>query len=247
MKKLTTLLICLSMIAFSFGQKAKLFKVENSKSPYHYWCYEPENYNSQQEGAWPVIVFLHGRSLSGTDLEIVRSYGLIHEVVKGRSFPAIIIAPQVKKGESWDPAKVVACIRELEKTHRVDTTRISITGMSLGGYGTLHTAGKYPELFCAAAAFCGGGSAKDACRLSTIPVWVAHGKRDRAVPFGESYEIVERIKSCDEKNVKFTVFESHDHGALERMFRTTELFDFLLNNKKGKPTYFPPFNKKSLN
>ena len=247
MKKLTTLLICLSIIAFSFGQKAKLFKVENSKSPYHYWCYEPENYNSQQEGAWPVIVFLHGRSLSGTDLEIVRSYGLIHEVVKGRSFPAIIIAPQVKKGESWDPAKVVACIRELEKTHRVDTTRISITGMSLGGYGTLHTAGKYPELFCAAAAFCGGGSAKDACRLSTIPVWVAHGKRDRAVPFGESYEIVERIKSCDEKNVKFTVFESHDHGALERMFRTTELFDFLLNNKKGKPTYFPPFNKKSLN
>jgi predicted peptidase len=247
MKNLTAIFFCLSILTFSFGQKAKLFKVENSKTPYHYWCYEPENYNNQQGGSWPVIVFLHGRSLSGTDLEIVRSYGLIHEVDKGRSFPAIIIAPQVKKGESWDPAKVVACIRELEKTHRVDTTRISITGMSLGGYGTLHTAGKYPELFCAAAAFCGGGSAKDACRLSTIPVWVAHGKRDRAVPFGESYEIVERIKSCDEKNVKFTVFESHDHGALERMFRTTELYDFLLNNKKGKPTYFPPFNKKSLN
>lgn len=247
MKKIHTLLIFFSLAIVSFGQKSKLFKVEHSKSPYHYWCYEPENYPSEKDSLWPVIVFLHGRSLSGTDLEIVRSYGLIHELDKGRNFPAIIIAPQVRKGESWEPEKVVACIRELEKTHRVDTARIAITGMSLGGYGTLHTAGAYPEIFCAAAAFCGGGSAKDACRLSTIPVWVAHGKKDRAVPFGESYEIVERIKSCDSHNVKFTVFESADHGDLERMFRTTELYDFLLNNKKGKPCYFPPFNKKSLN
>ena len=247
MKKLLALLFCFAFFAISFGQKSKLFKVENSKAPYHYWCYEPENYNAQKDSAWPVIVFLHGRSLSGTNLEVVRSYGLIHELDKGRNFPAIIIAPQVKPGESWEPSKVVACIREIQKNHRVDTTRISITGMSLGGYGTLHTAGKYPELFCSAAAFCGGGKAKDACNLSTIPVWVAHGKKDRAVPFGESYEIVERIKSCDGQNVKFTVFETHDHGALERMFRTEELYDFLLTNKKGKPTYFPPFNKKSLN
>jgi predicted peptidase len=247
MKKLTALLFFFSFFAISFGQKSKLFKVENSRAPYHYWCYEPENFNAEKDSAWPVIVFLHGRSLSGTNLEVVRKYGLIHELDKGRNFPAIIIAPQVKPGESWEPSKVVACIREIEKTHRVDTTRIAIAGMSLGGYGTLHTAGKYPELFCAAAAFCGGGNAKDACNLSTIPVWVAHGKRDRAVPFGESYEIVERIKSCDGQNVKFTVFETHDHGALERMFRTEELYDFLLTNKKGKPTYFPPFNKKSLN
>ena len=247
MKKITTLLFCLLLFTTFFGQKSKLFKVENSLAPYHYWCYEPENYNANKDSLWPVIVFLHGRSLSGTDLEIVRSYGLIHEVDKGRSFPAIIIAPQVKKGESWSPSKVIACIRELEKNHRVDTNRISITGMSLGGYGTLHTAGKYPEIFCAAAAFCGGGNSKDACNLSTLPVWVAHGKRDKAVPFGESYEIVERIKSCDDKNVKFTIFETHDHGALERMFRTEELYDFLLTNKKGKRTYFPLFNKKSLN
>ncbi len=247
MKKLATLLLAISFISISFGQKSKLYKVENSKAPYHYWCYEPENYNAKKDSAWPVIVFLHGRSLSGTNLETVRSYGLIHELDKGRNFPAIIIAPQVKKGESWEPSKVVACIREIEKTHSIDTNRISITGMSLGGYGTLHTAGKYPEMFCAAAAFCGGGNERDACNLSTLPVWIAHGKKDKAVPFGESYEIVQRIKSCDEHNLKFSIFETHDHGALERMYRTEELYDFLLANKKGKPTYFPLFDKKSLN
>jgi len=243
--KLTLFLALAASIAF--GQKSKLFKVENNRAAYHYWCYEPENYNANKDSLWPVFVFLHGRSLSGTNLDLVRKYGLIAEVEKGRKFPAIIIAPQVNNGESWSPDKVISCLNELAKTHRIDTTRISITGMSLGGYGSLHTAGKYPEKFCAVAAFCGGGKAKDACKLSTIPVWVAHGKLDRAVPFGESYEIVERIKSCDTKNVKFTVFETHDHGALERMFRTSELYDFFLKNQKGKPTYFPPFVKKALN
>ena len=85
MKKLTALLFCCAFFAISFGQKSKLFKVENSKAPYHYWCYEPENYNAQKDSAWPVIVFLHGRSLSGTNLEVVRSYGLVHELDKGRN------------------------------------------------------------------------------------------------------------------------------------------------------------------
>jgi predicted peptidase len=247
MKKSTlTIFFFCSIISVAFAQKCRILPVTNSPSPYAYWVCTPENYNADTAYQWPVFVFLHGRSLSGTDLNLVKKYGLIAEVEKGRKFPAIVIAPQVKNGESWNPDKVIQCIEEVERKYRVDTNRIAITGMSLGGYGTLHTAGKYPNKFCAAAAFCGGGNAKDACNLSLLPVWIAHGKKDQAVPFGESYEIANRIEMCNGDQLVFTVFEQANHGALEKLFRSQELIDFMLGNSRGEPAFFPEINKSKL-
>ena len=236
---------CLLMFEVS-TQECRVIPVSKTKAPYPYWISTPENYNADTTADWPVIVFLHGRSLSGTDLNLVKKYGVLAEIEKGRRFPAIVLAPQVKTGESWNPDKVIACIEEIQRNFRVDTTCISITGMSLGGYGTLHTAGKYPDKFCAAAAFCGGGNAKDACNLASLPVWIAHGKKDEKVPFGESYEIAKRIEMCRGEQMVFTVFESANHGALERLFRSEELYSFLLGNKKGQTYFFPEINKSKL-
>lgn len=236
---------CLLMFEVS-AQECRVIPVPKTKAPYPYWISTPENYNADTTVDWPVIVFLHGRSLSGTDLNLVKKYGVIAEIEKGRRFPAIVLAPQVQSGESWNPDKVVACVEEIKKKFRIDTMCISITGMSLGGYGTLHTAGKYPEKFCAAAAFCGGGNAKDACNLALLPVWIAHGKKDEKVPFGESYEIANRIEMCSGEQMVFTVFENANHGALERLFRSEELYSFLLGNKKGQAYYFPEINKSKL-
>lgn len=223
------------------AQKSHLFQVKNSDAPYHYWCYEPDGYSQDTTYRWPVFIFLHGRSLSGTDLNKVKRYGLIAEIEKGRSFPAIIIAPQVNNGQSWEPDKVVACLNELAQTHRIDTARVAITGMSLGGYGTLHTAGKYPEKFCAAAAFCGGGHVKDGCHLSTLPVWIAHGTKDAAVAYSESEKMVEAIRQCDDQKLRFESLKGLGHGELEKYFRTEELYDFFLMNKVGEKAYFPAF------
>ena len=246
MKKLYTILFFVFLIHTFSSAQQEVKAVRNASSPYEYWLAIPEGYDKKDTTEWPLIIFLHGRSLSGHDLSKVRQYGLIHEIDKGRTFPAFIIAPQVNKGESWNPSKVIEVLKEVEKKYNIDTTRISITGMSLGGYGTLHTAGEYPAYFCAVAAFCGGGKPKDACNLSTVPVWIAHGKKDRAVPYGESYEMVERIKKCNGEKIKFTSFESYGHGELERMFRTEELMEFLLKNQKGKPAFFPEFKKSTL-
>jgi predicted peptidase len=223
------------------AQKAKLFQVKDHEAPYHYWCYEPEGYAEDSTKEWPVFIFLHGRSLSGTDLNKVKRYGLIAEIEKGRSFPAIIIAPQVNNGQSWEPDKVIACLDYLETTHRVDSSRIAITGMSLGGYGTLHTAGKYPEKFCAAAAFCGGGNVKDGCNLSTLPVWIAHGTKDAAVAYSESEKMVTAIRQCEDEKLRFESLKGLGHGELEKYFRTEELYDFFLTNKLGEKAYFPKF------
>lgn len=73
--------------------------------------------------------------------------------------------------------------------------------MSLGGYGTMHFAGKYANKITAAVALCGGGNPKDACNLATIPMWIQHGNRDEAVPVTRSREMVNAIKNCNEGKI----------------------------------------------
>jgi predicted peptidase len=247
MKTFFLYIICLLFFQKNtYCQPAKVVEHISTKTKYHYLIYEPENYLADTAKRWPLIVFLHGRSLSGKDLKKVRTYGLINEVDRGKSYPSIIIAPQVNKGQSWNPDLVIECIEHIKSTHRIDSLNISLTGMSLGGYGVLHTAGKYPEKFCAVAAFCGGGKISDASNLSQIPIWIAHGRLDKAVPFSESEKLVKEIKKINESNLVFTIFDNYGHGELARLFSKKELIDFLLNNKKGSASFFPKLKLDKL-
>lgn len=181
----------------------------------------------------PVLIFLHGRSLSGNNLEMVKKYGIIHEIEKGREIPAIVIAPQVPAGKSWEPAKVLSVLRFVQQQFDTDTNRVYVTGMSLGGYGTLDFAGKYPEIVTAAVALCGGGNINNGCNLSTIPVWIQHGNRDSAVPISESEKMVRSIRACNGgENLKYTVVSGANHGDLESVFRTDELYEWLFQFSK---------------
>lgn len=182
-------------------------------------------------GKKPLIIFLHGRSLSGTNLNQVKKYGILHEVEKGRKIPAYVVAPQVKMGESWSPDKLNELLDFLIQNYNVDSTRVYVAGMSLGGYGTLHFAGKFPHRIAAAAAFCGGGNTKDACNLATVPLWIIHGTADKAVPYSESAKIVKEIKGCKTENeVIFTTLEGGSHGAPERYFRMDSFYNWLFEH-----------------
>lgn len=182
----------------------------------------------------PVLIFLHGRSLSGTNLDLVKKYGVIHEIEKGRKVPAIVVAPQVLAGKSWEPEKILSVLRFVQKTFDTDTNRVYVAGMSLGGYGTLRFAGAYPEIVTAAVALCGGGNTTDGCDLATVPLWIQHGNQDEAVPISESEKIVKAIKNCNGgENLKYTVHKGANHGALERVFRTDEMYNWLFQYTKA--------------
>jgi predicted peptidase len=211
----------------SFGQ----LKAIHNQADYPFLLHLPAD--SILRNNPPVLIFLHGRSLSGNNLELVKKYGIIHEIEKGREIPAIVIAPQVPAGKSWEPEKVLSVLRFAQEHFQTDTNRVYVTGMSLGGYGTLDFAGEYPEIVTAAVALCGGGNTRNGCNLSTIPVWIQHGNRDSAVPISESEKMVRSIRACNGgENLKYTVVPGANHGDLERVFRTDELYDWLFQFSK---------------
>lgn len=225
MKLLLSLLVILSSLTLN----AQLSRVEG-KTDYRFWLNLPED--SILNNNPPILVFLHGRSLSGSDLNKVKRYGVIHEIEKGRKVPAIVVAPQVVSG-SWEPKKILEVIKYVQDLYCADSNRIYVCGMSLGGYGTMHFAGEYPEVVTAAVALCGGGNVNDACNLAKIPFWIQHGSRDEAVPVSESRKMVAAIKKCNNgENLIYTEVPGANHGALERVFRTDEMYEWLLKQVK---------------
>jgi len=232
MKKINFILF--AFIVSAFAAKAQLSTVIG-KADYNFWINLPAD--SILKNNPPILIFLHGRSLSGSNLELVKKYGVIKEIERGRSIPAIVIAPQVPAGKSWEPQKVLDVLRYVQSQYTTDTNRVYVAGMSLGGYGTLHFAGAYPHVVTAAVALCGGGNPSDGCDLANVPLWIQHGNRDAAVPLSESQKVVNAIRACNGgENLTFTVVDGADHGALERVFRTDEMYDFLFKYNKAVET-----------
>lgn len=229
MKKRFLLLIC---IFSSLLLQAQL-KTIVDKTDYPFWIHLPDQSSTANKA--PVILFLHGKSLSGTDLNRVKRYGILRAIELGRKIPAIVIAPQLASG-SWNPDKVLEVLEYVQQNYNTDLSRVYVCGMSLGGYGTMHFAGKYASKITAAVAICGGGNEKDVCNLATIPLWIQHGDNDFIVPLSESKKIVKAILSCDRKaNVLFTVIPGGNHSSVENLFREDAIYDWMLSQIKQLP------------
>lgn len=193
---------------------------------YNFWLYAPKEYVTEHRKV-PVIIFLHGASLCGNNLQRVRRYGLLHAIEKGRYYPAMVIAPQ-NPGGSWKPEKIARILDWVEAHHDVDTTRVYVIGMSLGGYGTLDFTGTYPERVAAAMALCGGSTLKDYSGLGQVPLWIIHGTADRAVSIAESKKVVKGMQEagCDGL-LRYDWLPGASHGDPARILYLKQTYDWL--------------------
>lgn len=142
----------------------------------------------------PLVIFLHGSSLCGNNLERVKRYGTINAIEKGRELDAYVLAPQ-NPGGSWKPEKIMKIVDHLLAEHNdIDANRIYVLGMSLGGYGTIDLAATYPDRIAAAMALCGGGTVRNYAGLNKVPLWIIHGTADAAVSIRESDKVVNNMK-----------------------------------------------------
>lgn len=244
MKKiiLFALLFLLSPIASSAQE---LYAVQNTTTNgYNFWLYVPggyKDYRAERQNAevstpapLPIVIFLHGRSLSGTDLNKVRKYGTVDALAAGRKINAIVIAPQVKMGDWWRPNRVMSLVNWVAENYDVDTSRIYVLGMSLGGYGALDFAAAYPKETAAAMAFCGGSTRKpaDLACLNEVPLWIMHGTADDLVPVSESRRVYNAMKSANENTprLRYDEFVGAGHSLFARTFYTGEAYEWLFKH-----------------
>lgn len=197
-----------------------------------YLLYLPKNYGKEKKD-WPLMIFLHGAGERGSSLDKVKVHGPAKLVDQGKDMPFIIISPQCPPGIWWPNSieKIMALIDETIETYDVDTSRIYLTGLSMGGYGTWATACTYPERFAAIAPICGGGMPFITHNLADVPVWAFHGAKDDVVPLSESQKMVDAVNEAG-GNAKLTVYPDLAHDSWTKTYDNPELYEWFLEHSK---------------
>lgn len=202
-----------------------------------YLLYLPEGYGATQE-EWPLILFLHGSGERGSDLNKVALHGPPKLIAKEmKTFPFVIVSPQCPAGDRWRSDAQVdtlnALLDSIVSQYRIDTDRIYITGLSMGGFGTWNLAGAYPDRFAAIAPVCGGGDAEHAASIAHLPIWVFHGEKDQMVPIKESEEMVDALKKSGCR-VKFTAYPDAGHDSWTATYQNPELYTWFLKHTRSE-------------
>ena len=196
-----------------------------------YLLYLPENYEEQE--SWPLMLFLHGAGERGDDLDRVKIHGPPRLIEEGRSFPMIVISPQCPRGRYWEPVALTALLDHIEDNYNVDDSRIYVTGLSMGGFGTWSLAAHSPDRFAAIAPICGGGDRFIVPRLigNQMGVHVFHGAKDGVVPIERSQEIVDGFKS-NGVDVLFTIYPDAGHDSWTETYANDELYTWMLGHSR---------------
>ncbi|MBI3861866.1 MAG: dienelactone hydrolase family protein [Planctomycetia bacterium] len=191
----------------------------------------PRDYD--QQGSWPVLLFLHGSGERGTDLEAVKTHGPPKLIAAGKSLPFIVVSPQCPDDQWWEPIELIALLDEIGRKYKVDADRVYVTGLSMGGFGTWRLAAYAPHRFAAIAPICGGGETYWARQIARLPVWAFHGAKDEGVPVERSESMVEALrKRCG--NPKLTVYPDAEHDSWTETYENPELYQWLLAQKRTK-------------
>jgi predicted peptidase len=196
----------------------------------NYWLYLPAEYG-KAEKEWPLMLFLHGAGERGDDLDKVNVHGVAKLAAEGKELPFIVISPQCPSDGWWPNIadELVEFIDDIIDNYDVDESRLYVTGLSMGGYGTWSLIEKYPDKFAAAAPVCGGGDDAIAFhRLKKLPIWVFHGAKDNVVPVEKSQKMVDAIKRAGNKNIKFTIYPEAGHDSWTETYNNPELYEWFL-------------------
>jgi predicted peptidase len=209
-----------------------------------YRLYVPPGYNTPGE-EFPLIIFLHGSGESGTD-NVAPSgqfvdglYSAAHGNM-GAQYKAFLLVPQTVWGwQDYGPeypdyvgqALAMDILNLVISTYQVDTQRIYITGLSMGGGGTFDFIANYPHTFAAAAPLSGWGDIFTAAIIKDIPIWAYHGVADTVVSVSYTDEMFDAIEAAG-GNMEYTRLEGVGHGGWSNFYNGTAY-----KNSKGQTVY----------
>ena len=166
----------------------------------------------------PLIVYLHGGSGKGDDLELITAVDGFPKYLRDgqlgdvRAYVIIPQLPSSQKGWANGAAAVYELIQVTVSKFGIDEENISLTGHSMGGTGTWNLALSYPTLFARIAPLSGSVRVQPEYieKLKNIPVWAFVGSADTIVPPDSSMEFVAALKEAG-GNAGITIFGDADH------------------------------------
>ncbi|MAD77862.1 MAG: phospholipase [Planctomycetaceae bacterium] len=217
----------------------------------------------------PLIIFLHGAGSRGDDnrkqLGKLPERWVTESRLGGRH-SAVVFVPQCPRGDRWasvtttsssgieagkerrtDASQpptvpmqaVMKKIGELVADPSIDASRIYLTGLSMGGFGSWDLVSRHPEWFAAVVPVCGGGDPSFAARIadSGVPIWTVHGDADRVVPADLTRTMVRAIRKAD-GSIGYTELAGVRHNSWDHAYGPAGPMEWMFAQRHPRPA--PP-------
>lgn len=230
----------------------RTIEVEGERYPYQ--VYVPRDF--VRDRAWPLIVFLHGGSDSGTDGLRQTQEGLGRAIrAHPNWFPTLALFPQAPQGKQWEGEVADAVIEEIDEViaeFGVDADAVFLTGISMGGMGVYEVAQRYPDRFAALLVISGSpftpawrlrdldrepvdrspeAFARVAETLAHVPLWVFHGTEDDLADPEEARSVIRALEAAGAQP-RFTEYEGLGHDIWRRPIGDPSVWQWLLSQRR---------------
>jgi hypothetical protein len=219
----------------------------------------PANYDPSI--SYPVVTFLHGNGEKGNNntSQVNNNINNLLQNAKDRNF--ILYAPQAIGG--WEveyPGTfdlITAQLAKITTQYNVDMSRMYITGLSLGGGGTMDILGMFPHVFAAGVNICGSDNryAPQYSKLVNTPIWIHHAQNDTTVSVWQSRNTVNGIRNAkglgsmafpaappyttpvdyDDGILRYNEYTSGGHGIWGSVYGNSAVYDWMLSKSRTIP------------
>ena len=207
---------------------------------------------------YPLLLAVHGINECGngtTDLYKIENKGIPGLITKNlfpqtftcgkNSFNMLVVAPQFKSFPG--AATLNYTLDYIIHHYRVDTTRIYLTGYSMGGGVAWEFAATYGKRIAAVVPVCGASTpstTKAAAIAKTgVAVWAFHNNGDPKIACGNTINYVNYINAAHPLiAAKKTIFIADKHNAWNSAYNINykennmNVFEWMLQYKRNKTT-----------
>jgi len=200
---------------------------------------------------FPLVLFLHGAGERGDDnlAQVTHHIDGLIEATQSQAYSAYLLAPQLPANNPRDtnenpdlPQSNDELFKRILDTvlsdyEDVDTSRIYVTGLSLGGFGTFDMIAEFPDLFAASVPLSGGGDPRTAEIIKDVPLWIFHSRTDNVVPFVLSQIMFDAVTAA-EGDPMLTEMPFEGHGGWDAVYRDEnhELYPWLFRQSIPEPS-----------
>lgn len=212
-----------------------------------YLLFVPAGYDKAK--SYPLVLWLHGGGTRGNNLNLLLAHGdqtgigFLARADNQAKYPSFIIAPQCPLNRIWgnsgsdqpnaEMRMVLEILDKVREDYRVDSRRLYVMGMSLGGYGTWDILTRRPKTFAAAMPICGGGNPSKATLITKTPVWVFHGDEDELVNVSESRSMIAALKKAGGQP-RYTEYKGVGHNSWVPAFKEADFLSWLFAQTRSE-------------
>lgn len=223
------------------------------KSGEEAFCFRLKSPDTIEDGkVYPLVVFLHGKGDYGSDNSKHMYRSLIDSVEKYAPEDCFVFMPQGIKNRDWSDNGILTgkggmdrlyneCLDILLEEYPIDNDRVYLTGMSMGGHGSVWQAANHPEKYAALMPVCGvfyywDNGVRIVENLENIvgkPMWFFHSRNDNTVVFDNSPDLIAELKSlgATDDSIKTRWFDEPLHDITSLAYDSADVWQWLFAQK----------------